>query len=78
MNQQTPPSPTLPPAQEILTRTRNIDEKTRNLMALLDLLEEKEGESPLEGIKEILTQILVEQKDAAARLTRIERAIAPR
>ncbi|MBU3888585.1 hypothetical protein [Methylosinus sp. KRF6] len=77
MNEQ-PQSPAIPPAQEILTRTRNIDEKTGELLALLDLLEEKEGESPLEAIRETLIQILVEQKDAAMRLTKIERAIAGR
>jgi hypothetical protein len=75
MNESNAMPPAPPPSQEILARTRRIDEKTRDLMALLELLDEKEGESPLEAIRETLTQILVEQQDAATRLTRIERAL---
>jgi hypothetical protein len=78
MNDPNTTTPAASPSQEILTRTRHIDEKTRSLMALLELLEEREGASPLEAIRETLIEILVEQKDATARLTRIENAMCGR
>lgn len=65
------PSPP-PPSQEILSRTRVIDTRTDRLMALLDLLEEREGPSPLEALRETLVEILLAQREAGNRLARIE------
>lgn len=63
---------------ELIQRARKIDAKTEHLLRLLELLEEREGPSPIEMIRECLVEILVEQRDIRASLGRIEEAIVPR
>ena len=70
-----PPSSPLPPSQEILARTRTIDQRTDRLPPLLDLLEEREAPSPLEALRETLVETLVAQREAGDRLSRIEGAL---
>lgn len=66
------------PPSELIQRARKIDVKTEHLLRLLDLLEDREGPSPIEMIRECLIEILVEQRDIRASLGRIEQAILPR
>ncbi|WP_147283644.1 hypothetical protein [Bosea caraganae] len=70
---------TMPPLdQELLIRTRKVDSKTETLLRLLDLLEDREGPTPLDLIREALTDILVEQRRISDSLLRIEQVTLPR
>lgn len=66
------------PPTELIHRTRKIDSRTERLMPLLDLLQEREGPSPLEPIREALIEVLVEQRAIREALHRLEQAISPR
>ncbi len=63
---------------ELIHRARRIDVKTENLLRLLDLLEDREGPSPLDLIRETLIEVLVEQRAIRDTLHRLEQAILPR
>lgn len=65
------------PAGELIQRARKIDLKTERLLRLLELLDEREGPSPVEAIRECLIEVLVEQRLMRESLSRIEQAILP-
>jgi hypothetical protein len=75
--EQTSPTPT--PGQEILLRTRTIDQRTMQLLPLLQLLElPTEGPSPLDQLRETLIEILMIQRENGERLKRVERMLTAR
>lgn len=66
------------PSEELIQRARRIDLRTERLLVLLDLLDEREGPSPIEAIRECLTEMLVEQRIMREGLSRIEQAVLSR
>ena len=68
----------VPPSQEMLLRTRGIDARTQRLMPLLQLLAEFEGPSPLESLRQLLIDILVETRKVSHGMAEVEMLVRVR